>query len=143
MYGGWMKTGDLAEMDDRGYVKIVGRNKDMIIRGGENVYPKELEEFLIQHSQIEDVQVIGVHDEKFGEEIAALIKPKDPKDAPKKEEIFEYCKGKIAHYKIPKYVKFVHQLPMTITGKPQKFIMRDELNKELQDPSLVFKYKVR
>jgi fatty-acyl-CoA synthase len=121
----WMHTGDLATMDDDGYLNIVGRIKDMIIRGGENVYPREIEEFLYGHPKIEDVQVIGVPDEKFGEEIMAWVKLRGGQTADA-EEIREYCRGKIAHYKIPRYVRFVDAFPMTVTGKVQKFVMREE-----------------
>lgn len=138
-----MKTGDLATLDERGYVRIVGRAKDMIIRGGENVYPKELEEFLLRHPEVEDVQVIGVADEKFGEEIAALIKPRDLKNPPHKKDIFAYCKDKIAHYKIPKFVRFVESFPMTVTGKPQKNKMRDEMNELLKDLEKFEEHRIR
>jgi len=122
---GWMRTGDLAEMDEAGYVNIVGRLKDLVIRGGENVYPREIEEFLYRHPKVQDVQVIGVPDPRYGEEICAWIKLHDGKTATA-EEIREFCKGQIAHYKIPRYVEFVDAFPMTITGKVQKFIMREE-----------------
>jgi len=121
----WMHTGDLATMDEEGYVNIVGRIKDMIIRGGENVYPREIEEFLYSHPKVQDVQVIGVPDEKYGEEIMAWVKLRDGQ-AVTVEEIRDYCRGKIAHYKIPRYVRFVDAFPMTVTGKIQKFVMRDE-----------------
>jgi fatty-acyl-CoA synthase len=126
----WMHTGDLATMDDEGYLNIVGRIKDMIIRGGENVYPREIEEFLYGHPKIEDVQVIGVPDEKFGEEIMAWVKLREGQTA-SVEEIREHCRGKIAHYKIPRYVRFVDAFPMTVTGKVQKFVMREESVKAL------------
>ena len=126
----WMHTGDLAVMDDEGYVNIVGRIKDMIIRGGENVYPREIEEFLYTHPQIQDVQVVGVPDEKYGEEIMAWVKLK-PGAATTSEEVRDFCRGRIAHYKIPRYVKFVEAFPMTVTGKIQKFIMRDQSIQEL------------
>ncbi len=122
---GWMHTGDLATMDDEGYVNIVGRLKDMVIRGGENVYPREIEEFLYRHPKIQDVQVIGVPDAKYGEEICAWIKLHDGQGATP-EEIREFCKGQIAHYKIPRYIEFVPEFPMTITGKIQKFVMREQ-----------------
>lgn len=138
-----MKTGDLGKMDERGYLRIVGRIKDMIIRGGENVYPKEIEDYLIRHPGVEDVQVIGVSDEKYGEEIAALIKPRDQKNPINKQEIYKFCKNQIAHYKIPKFVKIVGGFPMTVTGKPQKNIMRDELNEELKDQKLFEEYRIR
>jgi fatty-acyl-CoA synthase len=127
---GWMHTGDLATMDDEGYLNIVGRIKDMIIRGGENVYPREIEEFLYSHPKVQDVQVIGVPDERFGEEVMAWVRLREGQAATV-EEIREYCRGKIAHYKIPRYVKFVDGFPMTVTGKVQKFVMREESVKEL------------
>jgi len=123
--GGWMHTGDLATMDAEGYVNIVGRLKDMVIRGGENVYPREIEEFLYRHPKIQDVQVIGVPDPKYGEEICAWIKLHAGQSATP-EEIREFCKGQIAHYKIPRYIEFVPEFPMTITGKIQKFVMREQ-----------------
>jgi fatty-acyl-CoA synthase len=123
--GGWMHTGDLATMDEQGYVNIVGRLKDMVIRGGENVYPREIEEFLYRHPKIQDVQVIGVPDPKYGEEICAWIKLHAGQSATP-EEIREFCKGQIAHYKIPRYIEFVPEFPMTITGKIQKFVMREQ-----------------
>ena len=122
---GWMRTGDLATMDEQGYVNIVGRLKDMVIRGGENVYPREIEEFLYRHPKIQDVQVIGVPDQKYGEEICAWIKLHDGQSTTA-EEIREFCKGQIAHYKIPRYIEFVPEFPMTITGKIQKFVMREQ-----------------
>jgi fatty-acyl-CoA synthase len=122
---GWMRTGDLAVMDGEGYVNIVGRLKDMVIRGGENVYPREIEEFLYRHPKVLDVQVIGVPDPRYGEEICAWIKL-HPGQAATVEEIREFCKGQIAHFKIPRYVEFVDAFPMTITGKVQKFVMREE-----------------
>ncbi len=123
--GGWMHTGDLATMDAEGYVNIVGRLKDMVIRGGENVYPREIEEFLYRHPKVQDVQVIGVPDPKYGEEICAWIKLREGQTATP-EEIREFCKGQIAHYKIPRYIEFVAEFPMTITGKIQKFVMREQ-----------------
>ena len=126
----WMHTGDLAVMDDEGYVNIVGRIKDMIIRGGENVYPREIEEFLYSHPKVSDVQVIGLPDHKYGEEIMAWVKlrPGETADA---EEIRAFCRGQIAHFKIPRYVKFVESFPMTVTGKIQKFLMRQQSVEEL------------
>jgi fatty-acyl-CoA synthase len=126
----WMHTGDMATMDEEGYVNIVGRIKDMIIRGGENVYPREIEEFLYAHPKISEVQVIGVPDPKYGEEIMAWIKVKTGEQLTE-EEVKEFCKGKIAHYKIPRYVKFVEVFPMTVTGKAQKFLMRQQASEEL------------
>ena len=122
---GWMHTGDLAVMDAEGYVNIVGRLKDMVIRGGENVYPREVEEFLYRHPKVQDVQVIGVPDPKYGEEICAWIRLRDGQSA-SADEIREFCRGQIAHYKIPRHIRFVDEFPMTITGKVQKFVMRRE-----------------
>jgi fatty-acyl-CoA synthase len=127
---GWMHTGDLAVMDEDGYVNIVGRIKDMVIRGGENVYPREIEEFLYSHPKISDVQVIGVPDQKYGEEIMAWIRLKEGEVATS-EELLEFCRDKIAHFKIPRYFKFVDAFPMTVTGKIQKFVMRKESITEL------------
>ncbi|HJQ59574.1 MAG TPA: AMP-binding protein [Vineibacter sp.] len=128
--GGWMHTGDLAIMDEEGYVNIVGRLKDMVIRGGENVYPREIEEFLYRHPKVQDVQVIGVPDPKYGEEICAWIKLREGQSATA-DEIRDFCKGQIAHYKIPRYVRFVPDFPMTITGKVQKFVMREQTIRDL------------
>jgi fatty-acyl-CoA synthase len=126
----WMHSGDLATMDDDGYVRIVGRIKDMIIRGGENVYPREIEEFLYTHPEIADVQVIGVPDRRYGEELMAWVLPR--RDAALTEEaVREFCRGQIAHYKIPRYVKFVDEFPMTVTGKIQKYKMREQAVEEL------------
>jgi len=127
---GWMKTGDLATIDDEGYCNIVGRIKDMVIRGGENVYPREIEEFLYRHPKIQDVQVIGVPDPRFGEELCAWVRLRDGENAAP-EDIQDFCKGQIAHYKIPRYIKFVDAFPMTVTGKVQKFLMREETIREL------------
>jgi fatty-acyl-CoA synthase len=121
---GWMHTGDLATMDDDGYVNIVGRIKDMIIRGGENVYPREIEEFLYTHPDVVDAQVIGVPDVKFGEEIMAWVKLRDGSELTA-EELTGFCRGKIAHFKVPRYIRFVPEFPMTVTGKVQKFRMRE------------------
>ncbi len=126
----WMHTGDLATMDEEGYINIVGRIKDMIIRGGENVYPREIEEFLYTHPKIRDVQVIGVPDAKYGEEIVAWVQLQ-PGESATAEEIRAFCQGQIAHYKIPRYVKFVDSFPMTVTGKIQKFVMRQQSIEEL------------
>jgi len=127
---GWMHTGDIAVMDDDSYVNIVGRIKDMVIRGGENVYPREIEEFLYGHPDIVDVQVIGVPDERFGEEIMAWIRVEDGADLTA-EDVREYCKGKIAHYKIPRYVQLIDEFPMTVTGKIQKFKLKERAIEEL------------
>ncbi len=126
----WMHTGDLAVMRPDGYVNIVGRIKDMIIRGGENVYPREIEEFLYGHPKVADVQVIGVPDAKYGEEICAWVKLKEGESAGE-DEIRAYCRGKIATYKVPRYVKFVDAFPMTVTGKVQKYLMRDAMREEM------------
>jgi fatty-acyl-CoA synthase len=128
---GWMHTGDLATVDDEGYCNIVGRIKDMVIRGGENVYPREIEEYLYRHPAIQDVQVIGVPDPKYGEELCAWIKIK-PGQTLNAEAVRAFCQGQIAHYKIPRYVKFVDGFPMTVTGKIQKYIMRQQMIAELQ-----------
>lgn len=128
--GGWMHTGDLATMNEDGYVTIVGRSKDMLIRGGENIYPKEIEDFLYQHDKIEDVQIIGVPDERMGEEICAWVKL-IPNEQLTEDELKAFCKEEIAHYKVPRYIKFVDEFPMTVTGKIQKFVMRDAMKKEL------------
>jgi fatty-acyl-CoA synthase len=127
---GWMHTGDLATLDEDGYCNIVGRIKDMVIRGGENVYPREVEEYLFRNPKIETVQVVGVPDPKYGEELCAWIKLK-PGAMASADEIQNFCKGQIAHYKIPRYIKFVDAFPMTVTGKVQKFIMREAMVKEL------------
>ena len=126
----WMHTGDLAVMRPDGYLNIVGRIKDMIIRGGENVYPREVEEFLYGHPKIADVQVIGVPDVKYGEEIMAWVRLKEGETA-EPDEIRDYCRGKIATFKIPRYVKFVDAFPMTVTGKIQKYLMRQQATEEL------------
>jgi fatty-acyl-CoA synthase len=126
----WMHTGDLATMDEQGYVRVVGRIKDMVIRGGENVYPREIEEFLYTHPKVADVQVIGVPDERYGEELMAWIVLR-PGEQCSEEEIREFCRGQIAHFKIPRYVKFVDSYPMTVTGKVQKFKMRETAVQDL------------
>lgn len=127
---GWMHTGDLATIDADGYCNIVGRVKDMLIRGGENVYPREIEEFLFQHPKVQEVQVFGVPDDRYGEEICAWIVLR-PGETSSEEEIRAHCQGKIAHYKVPRHVRFRDALPMTVTGKPQKFIMREQMVEEL------------
>ncbi len=127
---GWMHTGDLATMDAQGYVNIVGRIKDMVIRGGENIYPREVEEFLYRHPQVQDVQVVGIPDQKYGEELCAwiIVRPGQTLD---EESIRAFCKGQIAHYKVPRYIRFVSEFPMTVTGKIQKFKIRDEMKQQL------------
>jgi fatty-acyl-CoA synthase len=127
---GWMHTGDLATIDAEGYCNIVGRIKDMVIRGGENVYPREIEEFLYRHPKIQDVQVVGVPDPRYGEELCAWVRLRDGESATG-EEICAFCQGQIAHYKVPRYVKFVDGFPMTVTGKIQKFLMRQQMIDEL------------
>ena len=127
---GWMHTGDLATIDEEGYCNIVGRIKDMVIRGGENVYPREIEEFLDRHPKIQDVQVIGIPDQRYGEELCAWVRLHDGETA-SAEEIRAFCQGQIAHYKVPRYVKFVDGFPMTVTGKIQKFLMRQQMIEEL------------
>jgi fatty-acyl-CoA synthase len=128
--GGWMHSGDLATMDDAGYVHVVGRIKDMIIRGGENIYPREIEDFLLTHPEVSEVQVIGVPDRKYGEEVMAWIKPK-PDTTLKPEDLTRFCCGKIAVFKIPRYWKIVEEFPLTVTGKVQKFRMREQAITEL------------
>ncbi|MGN6526272.1 MAG: AMP-binding protein [Burkholderiaceae bacterium] len=127
---GWMHTGDLATIDEEGYCNIVGRVKDMLIRGGENVYPREIEEFLFRHPKVQSVQVFGVPDAKYGEEVCAWIVLK-PGESATEDEIRDFCRDQIAHYKIPRYVRFVDELPMTVTGKAQKFVMRERMMAEL------------
>jgi fatty-acyl-CoA synthase len=121
---GWLHTGDLAIMDEDGYVRITGRAKDMIIRGGENVYPRDIEEFLYTHPEISDVQVYGVPDEKYGEKVAAAVKLRQDSGLTA-EEVKNYCRESIAHYKVPEYVDFVEEYPMTASGKIQKYKLRE------------------
>ncbi|MDL9999513.1 AMP-binding protein [Variovorax sp. J22P240] len=127
---GWMHTGDLATMDAEGYVNIVGRIKDLVIRGGENIYPREIEEFLYRHPKVQDVQVVGLPDKKYGEELCAWIIPK-PGQTATADEIRDFCKGQIAHYKVPRYIEFVTAFPMTVTGKIQKFKIREAMKSQL------------
>ena len=127
---GWMHTGDLATLDAEGYCNIVGRVKDMVIRGGENVYPREVEEFLFRHPKVAAVQVFGVPDARYGEELCAWIIAK-PGQSCTDDEIRDFCRDQIAHYKVPRYIRFVDELPVTVTGKPQKFVMRDAMMREL------------
>jgi fatty-acyl-CoA synthase len=128
--GGWMHTGDLATMDEDGYCNIVGRIKDMVIRGGENIYPREIEEFLYRHPAIQDVQVFGVPDERFGEELCAWVKVRAGETLTE-DNVKAFCKDQIAHYKVPRHIRFVEEFPMTVTGKMQKFIMREKMTEEL------------
>jgi fatty-acyl-CoA synthase len=127
---GWMHTGDLATIDAEGYCNIVGRAKDMLIRGGENVYPREVEEFLFRHPKVQSVQVFGVPDAKYVEEVCAWIVLK-PGESCTEQEIRDFCREQIAHYKVPRYIRFVDDMPMTITGKVQKFVMREKMIEEL------------
>lgn len=127
---GWMHTGDLAVLDDEGYCKIVGRIKDLVIRGGENVYPREIEEYLFKHPQIQDAQVFGVADPKYGEELCAWIRLRDGASLTA-EEVQDFCRGQIAHQKIPRIIEFVEAFPMTVTGKVQKFLMRAAVEERL------------
>ncbi|MCR4471573.1 MULTISPECIES: AMP-binding protein [unclassified Burkholderia] len=128
---GWMHTGDLATFDVDGYCNIVGRLKDMLIRGGENVYPREIEELLFRHPKIQSVQVFGVPDEKYGEEVCAWIVVR-PSEQLSEDEVRQYCREQIAHYKVPRYIRFVDEMPMTVTGKVQKFVMRERMIEELK-----------
>ena len=123
---GWMHTGDLAMLDADGYCSVTGRLKDMLIRGGENVYPREIEEFLYRHPKVQTVQVFGVPDDKYGEEVCAWIQLR-PATSATEDEIREFCRGQIAHHKIPRYVRFVTEFPMTVTGKAQKYLMREQM----------------
>ena len=129
---GWLHSGDIGIMDEEGYVRVVGRIKDMIIRGGENVYPREIEELLYTHPLIEDAQVIGVPDPKFGEEVCAWIKLRLGEQLTE-DEIRLFCKERAAYFKVPRYVRLVNEFPMTVTGKIQKFKMREQMISELAD----------
>ena len=129
--GRWMHSGDLGTIDSAGYCNVVGRIKDMVIRGGENVYPREIEEYLYRHPKIQDVQVFGVPDARFGEELCAWVVLREGENSDE-DEIKEFCRGQIAHFKVPRYVKFVREFPMTVTGKVQKFAMRERMIQELE-----------
>ncbi|WP_341501286.1 AMP-binding protein [Gallaecimonas sp. GXIMD4217] len=131
---GWLHSGDLGIMDEDGYVQVVGRIKDMIIRGGENIYPREVEEFFYSHPKIQDVQVFGVPDEKYGEQVCAWIRLKEGQQA-SEEELRTFARERITHFKIPRYIRFVEQYPMTVTGKIQKFRMREAMTQELAEPA--------
>ena len=131
---GWMHTGDLGTLDEDGWLRITGRVKDMLIRGGENVYPREIEEFLYHHPKIQEVQVFGIPHSTLGEVVAAWVRLREGETATV-DEIREFCKDRIAHYKIPKHVRFVSEFPMTVTGKIQKFKMRQTMIEELGDRS--------
>jgi fatty-acyl-CoA synthase len=128
---GWMHTGDLATMDDDGYLNIVGRAKDMVIRGGENVYPREIEEFLHTHPDIAEAAVVGVPDARYGEELMAWVKARSGATLTE-DAVRDFCRGRIAHYKVPRYVRLTRELPMTITGKVQKFRLREMAIEELE-----------
>jgi fatty-acyl-CoA synthase len=127
---GWMHTGDLAVLDEQGYCNIVGRIKDMVIRGGENIYPREIEEFLYQHPDVRDVQVVGVPDRKYGEELCAWIVPREGAVLDE-QTVRAFCQGQIAHFKIPRYIRFVQEFPLTVTGKVQKYLIREQMKREL------------
>ena len=121
---GWLHTGDVGVLDDDGYLRIVGRIKDMIIRGGENLYPREVEEFLYTHPDVSDVQVVGVPDERYGEELCAFVVARAGASVGE-EDLREFCRASLAHFKVPRYVVFTDGFPMTVTGKVQKYLMRD------------------
>jgi fatty-acyl-CoA synthase len=127
---GWMHTGDLGAIDEQGYGSVVGRLKDMVIRGGENIYPREIEEFLFTHPKISEVQVVGLPDRKMGEELCAWIRLAAGETCTE-EDIRAFCQGRIAHYKVPRYIRFVDEFPMTVSGKVQKFIIRERMMLEL------------
>jgi fatty-acyl-CoA synthase len=127
---GWMHSGDLATIDGQGYCSIVGRLKDMLIRGGENIYPREIEEFLLRHPKVQSAQVFGVPDHRLGEEVCAFIVLK-PNQSATAEEIQSFCRSQISHHKVPRYIRFVPEFPMTATGKPQKYVMREQIVGEL------------
>jgi fatty-acyl-CoA synthase len=127
---GWIASGDRAVIDEDGYCKIVGRIKDMLIRGGENIFPREIEDFLYTDPRIEQVEVFGVPDPKYGEEVCAWIKLRHGERA-SEQDIRDRCKGEIAHFKIPRYIKFVDEFPMTVTGKVKKYVMRETMIEEL------------
>ncbi|XP_010138638.1 PREDICTED: acyl-CoA synthetase family member 2, mitochondrial-like, partial [Buceros rhinoceros silvestris] len=128
---GWYKTGDVASLDEDGYCKIIGRCKDMIIRGGENIYPAEIEQFLHTHPKVEEVQVVGVKDSRMGEEVCACIRVRAGQKCTE-EEVKAFCKGKISHFKIPRYIVFMDQYPLTGSGKIQKYKLREQMEKHLQ-----------
>ena len=127
---GWMHTGDLGTIDAEGYCNITGRSKDLVIRGGENISPREVEDYLYRHPKVQAVQVFGVPDPKYGEEVCAWIQLKSGASATE-QEVRDFCTGQIAHQKIPRYIRFVNDFPMTVTGKAQKFLMRETMSREL------------
>jgi fatty-acyl-CoA synthase len=128
---GWMHTGDLGVIDEQGYGSIAGRIKDMVIRGGENIYPREIEEFLHAHPKVADVQVVGLPDQRMGEEVCAWIRLLAG-EACSEDEIRTFCRDRIAYYKIPRYIRFVDEFPMTVSGKVQKFVIRERMMAELK-----------
>ena len=128
---GWMHTGDLATIDEEGYCRIIGRSKDIVIRGGENISPREIEEYLHRHPDIRDVQVIGLPDPKLGEELCACVML-NPGAGISADGVREFCRGQIAHFKIPRYVRFVEAYPMTTSGKVQKFILRQQILADIE-----------
>jgi fatty-acyl-CoA synthase len=132
---GYMHSGDLATFDEQGFAEIVGRIKDMIIRGGENIYPKEIEEYLLGHPKVEDVAVVGLPDEKYGEEVCAWVRL-EAGMAMDEAELRAFCKDQIAHYKIPRYIRFVDAFPMTVTGKVQKFLIREQMIAALPEQTI-------
>ena len=127
---GWLHSGDLVTMNAQGYINIVGRLKDMVIRGGENLFPREIEEFLIRHPKVADVQVVGVPDAFFGEELLAVVIPKAGEQLTE-QEVRDYCRGQISHQKIPRYFQFVESYPLTASGKVQKFVLREQATRTL------------
>ncbi len=133
--GRWMHTGDLATMRPDGYLAIVGRIKDMIIRGGENVYPREIEEFLYTHPKVADVQVVGIPDEHYGEEVVACVIPRDPADPPTLDEVSAFCAGRLAHYKVPRHLRIVPAFPMTVSGKVRKVELREAAARDVNSPA--------
>jgi fatty-acyl-CoA synthase len=128
---GWMHSGDLATIDTEGYGNIVGRLKDMVIRGGENIYPREVEDYLYRHPAVEDVAVVGIPDERMGEELCAWVRLKPGAEA-SADDMREFCRGQIAHYKVPRYVRIVGEFPTTVTGKVQKYLIREAMVADLQ-----------
>ena len=130
----WMHTGDIAVIDEQGFASIVGRSKDMVIRGGENIYPREVEEFLYRHPKVLDVQCVGVPDQKYGEELCACVVLRPGMQATE-DEIHAFCEGQIAHYKVPRYVRFVDAFPMTVTGKVQKYLLREQVTAQIEQAS--------